>query len=227
MAGFADTDTLIDTLLEKYDQISSSDTDNTARRARYLQFAQNALDEIWISGDYSFTYKTGTVSFTAAGDTADLPADFMEFGEVGGIFNDSTDTQLGEVRPVEAYSGVISSLSGENEDVVAVYGQNTSTGRQTIKFMGNAVVTTTINLLYRYCAPTLADTTGTNSNLWQLPLAFHNPVLLPKILTQISDSHGGLKDYEREYQRGLAFMARRTRSRKTVTQQLPNQMRTW
>jgi hypothetical protein len=221
MAGFADTDTLIDKLLEIYENVSSSDSDNTTRRARLLQYCQEALDEIWVHSDWLFSYKTGPVSITAAGDSGDLPSDFMEFGSMGGIFNDSTDTQFSEVLPVEAYGGVIQGLSGENEEVAAAYGNNTSTARRTLKLMGNAGTTTSLSILYRKTAPALVDTTGNNSNLWQLPESYHSTVLLPRILMKLDASHGDMNRTEQDYLRGLATMLRRERARKTTTQRLP------
>jgi hypothetical protein len=222
MAGFADTDTLIDTVLEKYMGVSASDSNATAKRARILQNAQEALDEIWIFADWLFSYKTGTVSFTAASDSGDLPADFMEFGEVGGIMNNDTDTQFGEVRPIDAYFGVIRGLAGEEEEVVSPYGLNTSTGRRTLRLRGNASANTTITILYRFTAPTLVDTTSTTSNLWQLPSSYHSTVLLPKLLKKLDIAHGDINRTEEDYKFNLQQMLRRERARKTVPQRLPS-----
>ncbi len=223
----ADTDTIIDTAIDHYDQVSSSDSDNTNRRARWLQWFQEALDEIWISGDWTFSYTTGTVTVSSSTDSGDLPADFMEFGEVGGIFDNTTTEQMSEIRPVEAYSGVITSSSGENQGGISNYGQNSSTQRRTLHLPGNAGSSQTIKILYRKVAPTLVDTTGSTSNLWQLPVAYHNTVLLPLATSKGRDSHGDSRQFQQEFLRGLGSMIRRERHRKTTVQRLPSSIRIW
>lgn len=227
MAGFADTDAAIDTALAHYDQVSDSDADNTARRARWLQWFQEALDEIWISGDWTFSYTTGTVSISAASDSGDLPADFMEFGVMGGIWDNNTLDQMGEVRPVEAYGGVVVGQAGDNQGEVSQYGLNTSTARRTLKLPGNAGSAQTIKILYRKNTPTLVDTTGSTSQLWQLPSAYHNTVLLPLATSKGRDSHGDARQFKEEYVRGLALMAARERARKTITQYMPLALPGW
>lgn len=226
MAGFADTAAFIDEGIAYYDNTGASDADNTTRRARWLAFTQQALDEIWISGDYVFSYITGTVSFSAATDSADLPADFMEFGEVGGIWNSSTTDQLEQVRPIEAYSGVVAGRAGEGEAQVSDYGLNASTMRRVLHLPGNAGSAQTIKILYRKVAPTLVDTTtDATSNLWQLPLAYQNTVLMPLVVSKIRSSLGDSRQFLDQYLAGLSAMAKRERARKTTTQRLPSSIR--
>lgn len=219
MAGFADTDALIDYILEKHFNVSSSDANASPKRARILGAAQRALDEICAEDDWLFSYKTSTVSISSGANTGDLPADFMEFGEVGGIFEDNTDVQWGEGRPVDVYSGVIQGLTGDSEELASNFGWNTSNGRRTIRTRGNVGAATTLTILYRATTPALTDQTGTTtSGLYFLPASYHYPVLLPKILMFLDIDHGDINRTEEDYKRGLSAMRRRERARKTSPQ---------
>lgn len=228
MAGFNDTEALLNAQMSYYVNIGSGDADNSTNRARCLQFSQEAMDEIWFSGDYLFSYITASVTITAAGSAGDLPADFMEFGEVGGIFDDALDEQMQEIRPVEAYGAVISGVGGEGQGLVSQFGLNATTHARTLQMPGNVVTAQTIKILYRKVAPTLVDTsTDVDSNLLQLPRAYHNTVLLPRAVSKILKSLGDMrwKDSQAEYERGLGRMAIVERHRKTSVQKLPSSIR--
>lgn len=216
-----DGQTFINTGITNYDSVSSSDADNTARRARWLQYLQEAVDEIWIKEDWNFSYKTGTVSISAASDSGDLPSDFMEFGSKGGIWDNNTLKPMPEVRPVEAYGGVVEGLAGDNELVVSEYGNNTSTAVKTLRLMGNAGSSMTLKILYRKIAPTITDASGNGSSLWQIPSQYHNTVLMPLVVSKIRKSHGDSREYMDRYLENYGRMVARERSRKTTTQYMP------
>jgi hypothetical protein len=216
-----DTSTLISAILNHYDQVSSSDGDNTTRRTRLLQFSQEAFDEVWNFEDWPFTYITATVTVTAAASSADLPADFMEYGAMGGIWDNASLDQLSEWTPVAAYDQVIKGQAGDNLKAVANFGTNTSTGRFTINLPGPVGSTMTLKLLYRKLAPTLVDTTGTASNLWQIPAAYHNTVLVPRVASKTRASHGDSLDYMTDYNRNLGKMVAREIPRKTTIYRMP------
>src|SRR6476469_6078258 len=93
----------LDTNIPIYDDVSASDGDSGLRRARWTGYGQRALGDIWLSGDYMFTYTTGTVSISASSNAGDLPSDFLEFGDVGGLWEPGSNLQLEEIRPVSAY----------------------------------------------------------------------------------------------------------------------------
>lgn len=220
----ATTASLIDHLLANYSNVTANDADNTARRARLLQFCQEAFDWIWNSGDYTFSYTTGTVSITSGSDSGDLPADFMEFGVMGGIFDNSTLGQMEEITPVRAYADVIAGAAGNNRDQISLYGINTSTARLTLKTPGNVGANTTIKVLYRSIPATLADSaTVATSNLYRIPLAYHNTVITPLAVSKTLASMGDVRagEFRAEAERGLRVLQARERARKTVTQFLP------
>lgn len=231
MAGFSDTDALIDTALDYYVNVGSGDADNTTLRARVLQFAQEALDEIWISGDYVFSYTTASVTIAAGESSGELPEDFLEFGEVGGIWDDSdgaSGEQMRELRPVEAYGAIVAGESGEGRGVVAQFGLSSDNHRRTLYLPGEATNQQTIEILYRKIAPTLVDTTtDVDSNLLQLPRAYHNTVLFPRVIAKILKSLGDARwrDAEADYRLGLGKMAARERHRKTTVQRLPSSIK--
>lgn len=213
--------TFISNGINYYDTVSSSDADNTARRARWLQFLQEAVDELWIKEDWAFSYITSTVSISAASDSGDLPADFMEFGLVGGIWDSNTTTKLPEVVPVHAYGGVVESQAGDSNLVSSLYGNNTTTRRRTLRLMGNAGGSMTIKILYRKLAPTILDATDATSNLWQIPEQYHNTVLMPLVVSKIRKSHGDAREYMDRFEANFGKMVARERSRKTSTQYMP------
>ncbi len=220
----ATTSSLIDHLVANHSNVTANDADNTARRARYLQFSQEAFDWIWNSGDYTFTYETATVSITSGSDSGDLPANFMEFGVMGGIFDNSTLGQMSEITPVRAYADVISGIAGDNRDQISLYGMNTTTARLTLKTPGNVGSTTTIKILYRIIPPTLADSaTVATSNLYRIPLAYHNTTVTPLVVSKVLSSLGDARsmEFRLEANNGLKLLQARERARKTTPQKLP------
>lgn len=216
-----DTATLISNIINYYDQVGSADADNANRRARLLQFSQEAFDEVWNYEDWLFTYATATVTVTAAASAGDLPADFMEFGTMGGIWDNNSLDQLNEWTPVRAYDYVVRGAAGDNLRAVSTFGVNAATGRLTINTPGPVGSTYTLKLLYRKLAPTLVDTTGATSNLWQIPAAYHNTVLMSRIASKTRTSHGDGTSYMEDYQRNLGKMAARELPRKTTIQRMP------
>jgi hypothetical protein len=223
---------LIDTVLAYTEDISATDNDNTTRRARLLQYMQEVIDEIWNFKEWAFkTVAATTVTVAANANSADLPADFQEFGQMGGAW-DAQGARMQEI-PIQELERVRqggAQAAANNylyNNVFAVYGFNTTTSRHKLQVpLQSAAITCSIS--YQKIPPTLADTTNTTTNgLNYLPVSYHNSVVLAGTVAKAKASTGDARDWESKYRNGLAYMVARERNKKTAVTRIPYHSRMW
>lgn len=212
------TSALIDLILNYTDNTVSSDTDNTARRARLLQYAQEVFEEVWYWRQWPFRARSGTVAVTATNNAGDLPADFADFGDKGGIY--SGTIELEEISEEEMVAERQSGSLAFGPYICAVFGFNTTTLRKQLQVLTQpANITYTIN--YLAVAPTLVDATNNTNKLDNMPDQYHQTVILPGVAAKARVSIGDGRDFKDDYLRGLSNMVGRERPRKTVVRRMP------
>lgn len=215
-----ETDDLIDNVLAYTDNVSAIDGDNATRRLRYLLYTQQVVDEVWNQRDWAFKYKRGTLAVSASG--TDLPADFQEFGNQGGVY-DANGRMLHEISPQEANVVNESGISSSVPDSFMVIGQNA--GAKQIRLSAPPGGSVTLTLWYIKTSPVLTD--GSDGGLLEIPVAYHHTVLLPGVVARSRKNKGDSRDWFVDYQRGLAYMVARERSLRTTTQRLPLATGNW
>src|SRR5262245_2499139 len=125
-----ETATLISNVITFTDNVTALDAENATRRLRYLLYAQEIFEEVWNWRDWPFKYVTGSITVAAADGDADLPADFQEFGNQGGVYIQATGRMLHEVTPQEINVHREAGATVGDPGEFAVYGFNTTTDRK-------------------------------------------------------------------------------------------------
>lgn len=212
------TSALIDIIINYVDNSSSADNDNSVRRTRILQYAQEVFDEVWYFRGWPFKSRSGTVTVTAGNNAGDLPADFGEFGDKGGVYDGTS--ALVEISEAQLIAERQSGNRQLGPYIFAVFGYNTATNRKQLQVLTQgANVTYTIN--YLALAPTLVDATDSTNKLDNIPAQHHQSVLVPGVAAKAKVSIGDSRDFRSQYLAGIARMTAVERPRKTVTRRAP------
>ena len=222
MANY-NTKTLIDAVLLRTENQSSTDAANSPRRTRILEWTQQVFDEVWNHRPWAWTHSSTTLTISGGSSSAALPSDFQEIGPEGGAWQSSGITnpfRLEEVSPQQIIELQQGSQSFAIHSKFAVFGVNDTIGTQlfqTAKCSGSI----NFNVNYKIQAPTLADLDSTSSNLQYIPASYHYSVLLPGVqaLSARSKGHKQLQsDYFAAYSRGLSSMRAREDRRRSGVQ---------
>lgn len=224
----ATTSGLIDAVLAYTEDISATDNDNATRRARLLQYMQEVVDEVWNFKEWAFkTVGATTVTIAASASSADLPADFQELGQMGGVW-DSQGARMQEISINELEEFKLNGASNlPYGNVFAIYGFNTTSSKLKLQVpVQSQAITCSVS--YQKVPPTLSDTTGTTTNgLNSIPVSYHNTVILAGTVAKAKASTGDARDWESKYRNGLAYMVARERNKKTAVTRIPYHSRMW
>jgi len=208
-------DEIIDAVAAYVYDVNEDDPDNVERRARLLQYLQEVYDEVWLFREWAFTYRTATTTITGTNGTADLPADYLELGVQGKIFDQDGRELLEDTYPDIRQA----QLRGHIENPpcrFAIFSLDTDGNKILTPLTGTNY---TIDLLYRCLPETLADDV---SPTVKIPASHHNTVLVMGTAAKAARSVGDPRpDWESAYRAGLQRMIIVERSRKTSIQRLP------
>jgi hypothetical protein len=212
----------INAIQAHYAQVPTTDANSAELRTRILFFLQTAFNTIWLERYWTFAEKHDTITATDTSTQTAVPSDFGVFHPEGGLFLNST----GEPIVEEHYNRLVldrgspGAQSLQADRRFALSGINSS-GVKLIEHMaadGNA----TIDVFYQRVPPTITDA-PTGSNLEQLPVQYHETVLIPlgvyHYMLDVSRSKADA--WLKMYQHGLAYMARNERSKKTKKHVMP------
>lgn len=217
------TSALIDIILKYGDNTDSADADNSNRRARILQYAQEVFDYVWGFRDWRFKYRTTTVTLTTGSTTtpskAQLPADFSAIGRHGLVL-DSDGNPWEEEFPQNIHYLQRSTGAGEVPYLYSILDFDTTNDRYYLQ-APNVGSDTTLRIYYEAVAPTLVDSTTSSNNLPKIPAQYHNIVLVPGVLVKTRKSIGDPRDYTQDFREGLNEMVRMENHFKTNRKQLP------
>ena len=214
---------LISTVINYTDNVSATDADNGDRRARILQLTQETFEDVWNYREWPWRFRGPTTLAITAG-SADLPADFADFGQNGGVFDVASGRKFSEL-PIQMFQERI--LTGANnnvDDEFAVFNQATTDGDKKI-YVPTAV--TSIKIFYLATASTLVDATDATNNLFLIPARWHQTVILPGVVARVRTNKGDGRDWMTRYLTGLGSMVAGERSKKTTVQRVPYYARMW
>ena len=217
-----DTATLISKVIDTYDHVSGADSDNSARQAKILQYAQEVVEEVWYHREWAWRYKASSIA--VSGNGADLPGDFHSFGENGGLYT-QTGYKLQENHGALVFGESYSDNS--SYPIFAIYGQNEITGAKSLFVSSGQDLT--LDIAYLRVAPTLVNDYFDNGQLQFIPVAYHNTVILPGVVYKLKHQQEGedQRDWYMRYQQGLSRMAAMERDLKTAVQQIPLTVAMW
>jgi hypothetical protein len=227
MANF-NTNTLIDTVLLRTENQSSTDAANSPRRTRILEWAQQAVDELWNLRPWAWTLSSTSLTVTAS--SASLPSDFQEIGPEGGAWQTSgvsNPHRLEEVSPQVVEELQNSSQSISLHRVFAVYGVADTVATQLFQ-VAPCSGSTTFGVTYKTLAPTLSDVDSTSSGLQYIPASYHYSVILPAVQAFSARSKGHARQeqsYTAAKNRGVQDMISREQRRRSTTQRFGRPLR--
>lgn len=215
----------IDTLLSFTDNVDATDGDNAVRRTRFLQYLQEVNDDVWNFYDWTFKYTSATKVATIAASSIVLPTNFAEFGNHGGVWLGTSQLMEISLRDLTMgrQAGVFPGTSAPG--IFAMAGMD-STGAKKLE-LPVASTAYTLTLFFIARPYTLADLTTSSNNLQYIPAEYHNTVIIPGTAYKIHRDKGEQADYWDQYQRGLGYMVKRERERKTVVSRMPRAVNSW
>lgn len=207
---------LITAVIGYWDNVDAIDASNTTRRARVLQYAQHTVDEVWNYRDWPWKARVDATLSTASG-LVEVPTDFGEIGQSGGVYLTDTGDQLAQVDPKAVIDMIQGSATTDQPGCYALFGQGTN-GLLQIYVPGDVVLLT----LYYSASPPVITDAGAPSGLEYIPLAYHNTVILAGTAAKAQGSKGDARpDWQAMYQNGLAYMVARERLYKPTVRRMP------
>ena len=222
MANF-NTSTLIDAVLIRTENQSSTDAANSPRRTRILEWSQEVFDEIWNARSWGWAQSSTTITIAGGSNSGALPSDFQEVGPEGGVWQASgisNPFRMDEVSPQQIDELQRGSQSFAIHSKFAVYGVDDTIGTQLFN-VGKCSGSIDFFVRYKKQPPTLVDANDTTSNLQQIPASYHHAVILPGVQARSARSKG-YKELERSYfaayTRGLNDMIKRGDRRRSGVQ---------
>ena len=220
MANF-NTKTLIDAILLRTENQSSTDAANSPRRTRILEWSQQAVDELWNLRPWAWTLNTTTLTVSSGASSTTLPSDFQEFGPEGGVWqttNNSNPRRLDEVNPQVVEELQNSSQSYSQHRVFAVYDVNDDVATQLFQ-VAKCSGAISFAAVYKTQAPTLVDANDTTSLLQKVPASYHHAVILPAVQALSMRSKGyDDSQYTAMKNRGIQDMISREQRRRSSVQ---------
>lgn len=204
---------LVDAAIDVYDGIDSQDAQNTNRRRRLLSFLQQVYNLAWNFRPWSFTYKEGALIVWAANsNSVARPADFLEFGPNGSLFDPDR-----KIRFKEKTSYIVERVRNEmatnydNYPFFALY-------NGAIQFPYTATSNINLQPFYRMKPETVTD----DMTALVFPDEYAMTVLLPGLVYRGQLS----KQDERQawaemWKEGLSQMASIENPAKTMTHRMP------
>lgn len=215
------TKTLIDAVLNYTDNIGATDADNATRRARILQYAQEVFDYVWLYADWHWAYRDDAGEALDADGFMPAPADFSRFGGKGGLFRVSDGRKCTEGYDMAEFARMYNTGYRDNLERFCRWGQDPTTGGQRFRFFSTGGLNL-IDSLYLAVPPTLVDIDDTTTNnLFFIPEQYHSTVLLPGVVAKTRTSKGDMRDFDKEFLKGLALMHAKEVVNQTGAQVLP------
>jgi len=220
-----EADVMLNTAGSYTEWIDPTDADYTARRLYWLQLLQEVFDEVWNYRPWPWKLRNDQITVPLADGFEPMPEDYQELGEQGGVYlvGSADGWPLEEVSP-QQIQGERASGAGATStpDHFAIFGFDVATGLPLIQLppLGSAV-----NLdIWFYANPTLLVDDSTSSGLTDIPLAYHQTVLLAGLVAKLRRNKGDDRDWQALFDKGLAWMVTREKPRKNTPRSMPRSM---
>ena len=211
-----DADALITSVIGFWDNVDANDASNVDRRSRILTFLQITAGEVWNYRDWAFKARVDT-SLVTTGGLVEVPADFGEIGQSGGVFLTDTGAPLLQVDPKIVIEMMQGGTTNNLPTVYALFGQGTN-GLLQLFVPGDGV---NLTLYYSATQPVITDA-GAPSGMEYIPLAYHYTVMLTGTAAKAQQSKGDARpDWNAMYQNGLMQMVARERLYKPSVRKMP------
>lgn len=200
-------DQAISQIIGYVDNVSATDSSNTDRKTRTLNYLQESFNFAYYWAEWWFRWKLYTVAISANATSGTLDTEFSDLpGESAGgqVYNSATGGQLRIVDPsriMERQQTIGASTA--NPDECSVFGQAATGPYQALLQLPKVSVAVTLNVWAHKKPPTLA--LG-GDQLDVIPSQWHQLVLIPGARMFAQKSKGDVKEWQSHRDAGLALM---------------------
>ena len=167
--------TLVTTVCTDFLNVGGTDYLNAARRLRVLRAGQRAVDQLWGRTNWPFKRTSSTVAITSGAYEGDLPANYLAFGQHGGVFLPNNEGHVDWAPAGEIERLIQQTPQTGNPRVYHVIGQNTS-GVKQLRVWPAPDANMSLTITYDKRSPTLTDAAAP-SGLEEIPAQWHYPVV--------------------------------------------------
>lgn len=215
---------IISQVLSYTDNISPTDADYADRRVRLLNYLTEVLAEVWYEREWPFARKAVTLTVTAGDGFAVLPDDFLKIGEYGTVilaqpFQQDPLSNVPEHHIIQTRN---TTYTTQTPAIFSIFGQEPVTFAALIQFPMNA---SDYDVIVDYIRDRPAiDEGANNNNLIQVPIQYHQRVLVPGLQARTlqSKGDGAWNTYQGRFVEALNEMKIQERRRQGTVFQLPS-----
>lgn len=205
----------IDIVIRSRDGSNPASSANTNRRVQLLDFLNHLTAWIHNYREWSWTWTSGTITFTTGNRTSVLTglANFMEFGQAGGLFDPSTKRRYTEIS-THMMDRIRFETTASNQDYVfCVRGEN-------IEIPAAVSSNLTLTAVYRRTPEIYTDHNSVTAML--LPDRYCRTVLVPGLTRAAQQSKSDARlDWASELRDGLSRMCANDNPMRTSVQRWP------
>jgi hypothetical protein len=223
---------IIDQILAYSDNVSPAGADETDRRQRILYWLIEEATQTYYAREWPYRLKstvTPHVAIPASQGYGLLPADFLQIGKLGAVYNDSQNGQPMEPATESEIGDMVAMNSAlSNPGRFAVFGTEAQTPPappRKLIWIGVNPTALALRLFYHPLMPTLDETMTNNSKLdIAIPVEYQQTVILPGVRMRARRSKGDNRwSQDRdERMQGLNEMIRANRRFQGGEQRLPS-----
>lgn len=184
-----DAATHIDNLIKHFLDIGQTTADDAAFRERCLLHDQQAVDYVYHRYPWYWKQTSVSVSFNTSGE-GDLPVDFGDFGQEGGVFHPTQRYALDWAPPalIRRWRLRVPAPSSRPR-WYTLAGQDASTGVKGVLIHPRPQATLSLEVVYDLKSPTLVDDTS-DSGLELIPDQFVNTVIWDLAVSRLMEDEG-------------------------------------
>lgn len=215
---------IISQVLSYTDNIPPTDADYANRRTRLLNYLREVFAEVWYEREWSFARRPATLTVPAGVGYAILPDDFLKLGEYGTVilalpFQQDPLSNVPEHQIVQSRN---TTYTTQTPSIFSIFDQEPTTFAPLLQFPMNASDYDVI-VSYIKDAPTI-DEGANNNKLIQIPVQYHQRVLVPGLQARTlqSKGDGSWNTYNGRFLEALTEMKVQERRRQGTVFQLPS-----
>jgi hypothetical protein len=214
---------IISQVLSYTDNLPATDADYADRRLRLLNYLREVLAGVWYKRDWPFARRSAQLTVGAGDGYVNVPTDFLKIGDYGSVLleADQTGDPLENVPEYRVHQSRRTNLVTNTPGFFSIFDIDPTTFVQRLQFPMNDIAYDVI-LEYIKDAPTI-DEGANNTAISQLPVQYHQRVLVPGLQARSLQSKGDASwnTYEGRYLEAIAEMKYLERRLQGTIWQLP------
>lgn len=205
---------LIDATVLHYDGVDSTDADNSNRRLMLLSMLQRVYEYVRNYREWEFTYTEASLTITINTNSVDLPADYLEFGRNGHLFDMDKRIKMKEETRY-TLERLRQEVQSSIDYMFCIFGG-------AVQVPVNASANRNLKIFYRTVAETLTD----DATPIAIPDRYCRLVLLQGLIFLAQESKNDARsDWSAQFRDGLSQMCALENPVKTGVRRMPYAVR--